>query len=78
MKTAGVLLILAGLGASVAIYMYDIAIKHEPSVTLGPRSGPALGAAVLILIVGIILAASAGGKAAAGKPPSGKGGSASS
>jgi hypothetical protein len=71
MKTAGILLILAGLGAGVAVYMYDIAVKHEPSITLGPRSGPALGIAVLVLVVGIILVASGGGANRKGKTPAG-------
>ena len=70
MKIAGVLLILAGIAVSIFVYLYDIVIKHEPSVTLGPRSGPALGIAVLILIIGIILIASSGGSSPAGPPPS--------
>ena len=66
MKTAGILMILAGLGAAVGVYMYDLAVKHEASVTLGPRSGPALGVALLVLIAGIVLLA-ANGKKPAGR-----------
>jgi len=69
MKAVGILMILAGVGSAAAIYMYDIAVKHEVSVTLGPRSGPALGVAVLVLIAGIILVASAGRSSSKGKPP---------
>lgn len=58
MKISGIILIILGIVGAVFIYLYDLIIKHEPTVTLGPRSGPALGVAILVLIIGIILLAS--------------------
>ena len=57
MKNSGILLIVLGLVGAAFIYLYDLVVKHEPVVTLGPRSGPALGIAVLLVIAGIILVA---------------------
>jgi len=55
MKIAGIVCIVLAIAAALFIYSYDLIIKHEPHVTLGPRPGPALGVAILILITGIIL-----------------------
>jgi len=56
MKTLGVICIVVGIIAAIFVYGYDVMIKQESHITLGPRSGPALGVSILILIVGIILA----------------------
>ncbi len=57
MKISGALLIILGFVGAGFIYLYDLVVKHEPVVTLGPRSGPAMGIAVLLVIAGIIMVA---------------------
>jgi len=58
MKKAGIILIVLGILGTIFIYGYDSLVKHEPAITLGPRSGPALGVTILVLIIGVILTTS--------------------
>lgn len=62
MKITGVILIVVGIVSAIFIYGYDVMIKQEPNITLGPRSGPALGVSILVLIVGIILSTAGSSK----------------
>ena len=55
MKKIGVVLIVAGIVAAIFIYYFDLIVKDEETVVLGPRSGPALGASVLMVLLGAVL-----------------------
>lgn len=65
MKKAGLILALIGIVSGIFIYYYDLIVKGEQRVTLGPRSGPLLGLAVLAAVVGVtamIVSAGSSGK----------------
>ena len=51
----GVVLVVAGILSAFFIYYFDLVVKGEETISLGPRSGPALGASVLIVLLGVVL-----------------------
>ena len=54
-KKTGGLFLGVGLLGMVAVFLSDLFIKGEPRVTLGPKSAPVLGIALLIAVAGIVL-----------------------